>query len=226
MKAAPQQSPKRGFLLRAADFFFPTFSELTFATMVFVVAIFLIVDPEVMSIALNAIGDDARNIVFPIAIIVLLVLMFKKQKLSDSKKLLACAIYYGFFAAMAYFSLQYQTSLNDPSSFELVNMWLTRILLVLAMARGIIALIILRLDDPKYNVLVIQNYSDQQYRSLGFLTAAIISVGLVLILRQHYEHAVTVAVLAITYAGLALGAVTPFLSDHFMYVTRATKKRS
>ena len=124
---------------------------------------------------------------------------------------------------MAYFSLQYQTAVSDPTLFELINTWLTRVLLVLAIARGLIALLILRLDDPKYNPLVIQNYSDRQYRGSGFLIAAIISVIFVLILRQHYEHAATIAVLAISYAGLVLGALMPFLSDHLMHPLASSK---
>lgn len=225
MKADANPSPKRGFLMRAADIFFPTFSELTFATMVFVMLALYILDPAVTEVAAMAVAEDGRNIVFPIAILVLLVLMFKKQRLSDSKKLLACAIYYGFFALMAYSSLEHQTVVINPSLFELANTWFTRVLLVLAIARGLISLIILRWDDPKYNVLVIQNYSDRQFRALGFLAAAVVSIGFVLILRQHYEHPVTVAVLAISYASIALGALTPFFSDHFMHTTKTVSSR-
>lgn len=195
-----------GASLKISELLFSSLTELQYVTALTVVVMLGVLDRPLVSVFVFAIRTDLRILLFPIAALYLVFVMFKKDQLSDNAKLWACLLYYGFFAALALVALhaQHYVASKETISFEAVNYWLTKGLLVLALARGIVCMAIFRIDNSKLDSLVTQNFRNTQYHPGIFIYAAAVTAGTMVLLRHVYSDPAALAILSFTYANAVL----------------------
>lgn len=205
--ATSQKNHSKKFLavLKITDIILPTLDEMKYFTALALLLALSMLDTSLLAALRQEISDDIRVIVLPIMAIYITYVMFTRKKLSEDLKLWACLFYYGFFALLAGAALESQG--NAPKqllSFEALNYWITCTVLIVSITRGIFTLIIFRLNDPKYNRLVTQNFHDTQYRPFAFILMAITAAACVALLDHFYDNPPTILALGFTYAGAVL----------------------
>lgn len=192
-------------LLKISDFFFGSFTELQYTLVLATLVGLSILDTSFLSFFYLWLRTNLAAWIVMISLVVLTIAVIKKRTLSDNAKIGACMLYYGFFAAIACIALQQQNSLIDPAtSFEQINIWLTKLVALLSLGRGLITFLIFRLDFEKLNLIVTQNFRDIQYRPIVLLAASSLAIMMVYILQQFYVDLAVIALLAFTYTNIAM----------------------
>lgn len=205
-------------VLRVGDVFFPSVNEVQFVIGVVIVGMMTILEPSLISKFVELLAEDLRSLIFPVVALVLAGLMISNRSLSENTKLLACAFYYGIFAALALIALGNLVPVGQNASiYTELNYWITRIFLVVTLARGILAFIILRLGYDRLSVVVTQNFHTAQYRKLTFVYTFVITVALSVIISKHYDNLATVAVLVFGYTNIFLSFMKYFFKPHIIH---------
>lgn len=140
---------------------------------------------------------------------ILLVSLASREKLSPELQSLACFFYYGAFALIALEALK-QDSLQLPagSTVETINVWLIRVILGVAIARGAIAAIDLR--SQHFVSFIAQNFSNVQYHLRAFALGTGLAVVATIITHQFYAEPAAAILLGFTYANITNTLLRPY----------------
>ncbi len=203
MSTAPAAS-KRKWPFRIMSIAFPAVDELQFIMMLVVGIVLCLVNGKFGHMVSMQLKDGLSFSLLAIVFIILLVIA-TKEKLPDELKAWACLFYYGFFALIAHSALDHQNSqIHDSTLFASINLWFVYILLVLAIARGIVALLVVNSD--RFNKFTAQSFSNSQYTLFGFSAGILISIVSTIIIGSFYHNPAQAALLSLTFAnaGFAL----------------------
>ena len=197
---------------------FPSFDELQLMAMVSAIVVFLGLHHEkVGDIASKISWEPQAALAFIFIIGSLLVLIYhilSYKTLSVSSKVIACALYYVFFAFAAYSTLHtLNIATAQPAGFfERFNIVLTKIILVVSIIRGAIALLLMRLNDYRLNKVLASRMHDTQYKPLAFIAIFILVSVMTYVFRGAYPDQQVRMFIAASYSMIVISTFKLFVS--------------
>jgi hypothetical protein len=179
---------------------FPSFNEMYYMAAFSTVIVLTIFNPGYLKYLWDFIAEDIRGLIFPVGAAGLAYFMVKKHRFSTEAKMWICMLYYGFFALIAFASLENRPTQTVYGLLEYINEMLIRLLLILAVIRGVITFIVFRFRWERAQKYITANFKDEQYRPRGFIAVTLLALIFMYILSGYYDNDAQLALYTYIYS--------------------------
>ncbi len=205
---------------RVLDYIFPNFTELHYFILIFVIGAGMVFY-QPSELAVYAGNFPLYGLIIAAAVLASLYILLKNKVYGKRVKSVIAAFYFLIFAILAYNAISEAAIPKDGTLFDMINFWLVRLSLLLAVIRGAIVYLFGRVslesDDYWFFDVFDRNFDDTQFKIQGFLLATLTACSIFLILSRHYPGPATVVLLAYSYTNLLLACTRPLIGKYIAY---------
>lgn len=209
-------------IFNVAKILFPSFTELQYMAALAMVILLPLFHRELVTVFMNEILDDFMLLFYPVVAVGIAIVMFTKTKFKLLGKIWICLMYYGLFALLAFLASKSLSTINvnDKTLFETINLLLSRLILIIVVARGVITFLSFRFGGDKVQAYVTQNFKDDQYHPRSFIIVFLLTFVFMYILQFYYTDPVPVAFLTLSYTIGIFRLIEILLPDKFKYIDK------
>jgi hypothetical protein len=193
--------PHPAWLIQARNLLFPRFSEINYLTLMLCMAVMIMSNPSQLT---DAIAEDPRVLFILVPAIYISIRMLTRHIFSHEAKTWITFTYYGFLSFLSGISLDsQQEGSQGVAAIHGLNAVITIVILVVCIIRFLTTAIVFRIGSRKYEKLLNERFSDEQYSWRDFVFIAFVGLVTSAIVGDHYEAAATVLLLSFAYTNLA-----------------------